>query len=97
MDKKTNISIESVEANKSTVKLPGLDDLQGVVKTTFSLPPLRPELRVSVRPFVKKNRSREPEIFILTSRKGAKLLSAVLKKTAEMIDDYADQLPDKEL
>ena len=96
---KTRLSVESVEVQKAKVTVPGLAALHGMIKTTFSLPPYRPELRVSVYPFLKKQRDRysDPEIFILSSKHGARLLSAVLRKTAELIDNYADRLPDKEL
>ena len=96
---KTSLSVESVETHKTKVTVPGLDALHGVIKTTFSLPPFRPELRVRFYPFTNATMDRyiEPMSFILSSKHGASLLSAVLRKTAELIDNYADRLPDKEL
>ena len=96
---KIRLSAESVEVQRAKVTVPDLDALHGMIKTTFSLPPFRPELRVRFYPFTNATMDRytEPNSFILSSKHGAKLLSAVLRKTAELIDNYADRLPDKEL
>jgi hypothetical protein len=99
--KEGQLSAESVEVQQNKVAIPGLESRQGMIKTTFSLPPYKPELRVRIHFFSDVSESllrhTEPTYFILSSKKGAQLLSAVFKKAAEVVDKYAESLPDKEI
>jgi len=43
--------------------------------------------------FIKNNKDKDPDIYIVRTNDGAKMLSKTLRKAADMIDEYVDRLP----
>jgi hypothetical protein len=91
-----------VERKQIEVTIPGEDDRYGVIKVTTSLPPHKPELRLTISPFERMGKKRNlfgknsfSSSFILTTKEGVKLLSSVLRKTADMIEGSSERLPSK--
>jgi len=87
---------EPVEKKEITVSVPGETDWYGIVKTTFAQPPYLPELRISILPFLRRfvdSSNKSTTSFILHTHEGALLLAAILRQTADLIDEYANRLP----
>ena len=89
---KIAITSQAEEVQKAKISDPENSDIYSIVKTSFSLPPYRPELRIFFW-FIKNNKNKNPDIYIVRTNEGAKMLSKTLRKAADMIDEYVDRLP----
>ena len=100
MKEHIHITPEPVERHKETIFVESAPWWKSIVRTTFSLPPFRPELRVTITHSLFKNSDDEhepdPEVYILHSNQSARLVVATLRKAADMIETYIERLPEKE-
>ena len=89
---KATITSQAAEIQKAKISDLEYSNMHSIVKTSFSLPPYRPELRIFLWFFVNNN-DKDPDIYIVKTNTGAKMLSKTLRKAADMIDKYVDRLP----
>ena len=87
---------------KADVRIEGNPDQYGAIRVTTTLPPHRPEVRLSVTPFEKTNKNDKrfsknnyTSSYILTTKEGVNLLAAVFRKAADMLEEAARDLPSR--
>ena len=100
--KKATVKIEQVERKKAEVRIPENKKYHGIIKITKSMPPYKPEVRLSFTPFEKVNKKDKhysknsyTSSYVLTTNEGARLLCATFREAAKMLEESAGTLPSK--